>query len=67
MLIKEHNHAEFLAWWQDRLPTRLLIWRSGRPFDGREQTAIFSAASRALSWAAVGRDADEWKNQAYTP
>ena len=59
--LKEHNHAEFLAWWQERLPTRLLIWRSGRPFDRHEQTAIFSAAWRALSWVAIGRDADEWK------
>jgi CRISPR-associated protein Csb2 len=59
--LSDHSHAEFLAWWQDRLPTRLLIWRSGRPFDADEQAAIFKAASRPLSWSAVSRDADDWK------
>jgi CRISPR-associated protein Csb2 len=59
--LKHHSHSEFLAWWQGRVPTRLLIWRSQRPFDADEQTAIFRAASRELSWAAARRDADDWK------
>jgi CRISPR-associated protein Csb2 len=59
--LKDHSHAEFLAWWQGRLPTRLLIWRSGRPFDIEEQTAILRAGSHEISWAASGPDADDWK------
>ncbi len=59
--LKGHNHAEFLAWWQDRVPTRLLVSREARPFDADEQTAILRAASRDLSWAAAGPDADAWK------
>jgi CRISPR-associated protein Csb2 len=56
-----HRHAEFLAWWEGRVPTRLLVWRDARPFDADEQNAIRRAASRELSWAAQGSDADAWK------
>jgi CRISPR-associated protein Csb2 len=56
-----HRHTEFLAWCEDGIPTRLLVWRDGRPFDDDEQTAILRAASREISWAAVGPDADVWK------
>jgi CRISPR-associated protein Csb2 len=59
--LKDHSHAEFFAWWQDRLPTRLIVWRGARPFDPDEQAAILKAASRELSWAAAGPDADAWK------
>lgn len=59
--LKGHNHAEFLTWWQDKLPTRLLVWRRERPFDTEEQVAILTAASRELSWAAAGPDAHSWK------
>lgn len=56
-----HRHAEFLVWCDDHLPTRLLVWRGSRPFDEDEQRAILRAASRELSWAAAGPDADAWK------
>jgi len=56
-----HRHAEFLAWCEDAVPVRLLVWRDERPFDEDEQTAILRAASRELSWAAAGFDADAWK------
>jgi CRISPR-associated protein Csb2 len=56
-----HRHAEFLAWCEDGVPTRLLVWRSARPFDEHEQQAIFRAASRDVSWAAAGPDIDTWK------
>ena len=56
-----HRHAEFLAWCEDGVPTRLLVWREGRPFDEDEQTALLQAASLELSWAAAGPDADTWK------
>ncbi len=56
-----HRHTEYLAWCEDGVPTRLLVWRDGRPFDEDEHTAILSAASRELSWAAAGTDADAWK------
>lgn len=56
-----HRHAEFLAWCEDGSPTRLLVWREGRPFDDDEHTAILRAASRDLSWAAAGDDADAWR------
>ncbi len=56
-----HRHAEFLAWCEDGVPTRLLVRRDDRPFDEDEQTAILRAASRELSWAAAGPDADAWK------
>jgi hypothetical protein len=59
--LKGHKHTEFLTWWQDRVPTRILVWRSGRAFDADEQTAVRRAASRELSWAAAGRDTDDWK------
>ena len=56
-----HRHTEFLTWWEGRVPTRLLVWRGVRPFDSDEQTAILRAASREVSWAAAGPDADAWK------
>ncbi|MBI4700559.1 MAG: type I-U CRISPR-associated protein Cas5/Cas6 [Deltaproteobacteria bacterium] len=56
-----HRHAEFLAWWEHGAPTRLLVWREVRPFDRDERTAILRAASRELSWAAAGPEADAWK------
>jgi CRISPR-associated protein Csb2 len=56
-----HRHAEFLAWCENGTPTRLLVWRDGRPFDRDEQSAILRAASREFSWAAAGPNADEWK------
>lgn len=56
-----HRHTEFLAWCEDGVPTRLLVWRDGRPFDGEEQKAILRAASREFSWAATGPDQDTWK------
>lgn len=59
--LRGHRHAEFLAWWESVLPTRLLVWREARPFDADEQRAILSAASRELSWAAAGPDAGAWK------
>lgn len=59
--LKEHNHTEFLAWWQSRIPTRLLIRRSSPVFDQDDQAAIFKAAARAVSWAAIDRRRDEWK------
>ena len=58
---KDHSHAEFLAWWQNGLPTRLLVWRGRRPFDVDEQASILRAASQELSWAAAGPDTDDWK------
>lgn len=59
--LKGHRHAEFLAWCEDGQPTRLLVWRGSRAFDGDEQEAILLAASREVSWAVAGSDADEWK------
>lgn len=56
-----NRHAEFLVWWENALPTRLLIWRSGRPFDEDERAAILLAAARQISWAAAGSDAEAWK------
>lgn len=56
-----HRHTEFLAWIENGAPARLLVWRDGRPFDEDEQTAILRAASRELSWAAVGPAVDAWK------
>jgi CRISPR-associated protein Csb2 len=56
-----HRHAEFLAWLEDGVPARVLVWRDGRPFDEDEQIAILRAASRELSWAAAGSDSDAWK------
>lgn len=56
-----HRHAEFLAWCEDGVPVRLLVWRAGRPFEEDEQTALLRAAARELSWAAAGPDADAWK------
>jgi CRISPR-associated protein Csb2 len=54
-------HAEFLLWWDGDVPTRLLVWRSARPFCRDEQEAILRAAAQELSWAAVGPDAEAWK------
>lgn len=59
--LKGHRHTEFLAWCDDGVPTRLLVWRSTRPFDEHEQEAILQAASRDVSWAAAGPDSDAWK------
>ncbi|MBX3300718.1 MAG: type I-U CRISPR-associated protein Cas5/Cas6 [Nitrospira sp.] len=59
--LKGHRHTEFLAWCEDRQPTRLVVWRGLRAFDADEQEAILLAASRDISWAAAGSDVDEWK------
>lgn len=59
--LKGHRHTEFFAWCEDGQPTRLIAWRGARPFDAEEQEAILAAASRDVSWAAPGSDADEWK------
>jgi hypothetical protein len=59
--LKGHCHTEFLVWCEGERPTRLLVWRSGRPFDGEEQEAILLAAARDVSWAAAGPDSDQWK------
>jgi CRISPR-associated protein Csb2 len=60
-LTSRHRHAEFLAWCNNGVPTRLLVWRDGRPFDDDEQKAILRAASRELSWASAGPDQQVWK------
>jgi CRISPR-associated protein Csb2 len=59
--LKGHRHTEFLAWCEDGVPTRLLVWRGSRPFDSDEEEAILLAATRDVSWAAAGADSDEWK------
>jgi CRISPR-associated protein Csb2 len=59
--LKGHRHAEFLTWCEEGQPTRVLVWRGSRAFDADEQEAILLAASRDVSWAAAGSDADEWK------
>lgn len=59
--LKGHRHTEFLAWCEEDRPTRLLVWRGSRAFDVDEREAILLAASRDVSWAAAGSDADEWK------
>lgn len=59
--LKGHRHTEFLVWCEDRKPTRLLVWRVSRAFDGDEQASILLAAARDVSWAAAGAAADEWK------
>lgn len=56
-----HRHTEFFAWCEDDAPTRLMVWRGSAAFDADEQEAILRAASRDVSWAAPGMDADEWK------
>ncbi len=57
-----HQHAMFLAWPQDGVLTRMLVWRAMRAFDDDEQNAILRAAERELSWTARGRkSSDEWK------
>jgi CRISPR-associated protein Csb2 len=55
------RHAEFFAWGNGSAPTRLLVWRQPRPFDEDERSAILDAASKEISWAAAGDDADAWK------
>lgn len=55
------RHAEFFAWGEGSAPTRLLVWRQARPFDEQEQFAVLEAATKEISWAAAGRDADAWK------
>lgn len=59
--LQGHQHAEFLAWCEDGVPTRLLVWREGCAFDREEERAILAAAARELSWSAGGSDADAWK------
>jgi CRISPR-associated protein Csb2 len=59
--LKGHRHTEFFAWCEDGQPKRILVWRGARAFDADEQEAILLAASRDVSWAAAGSDADEWK------
>lgn len=59
--LEGHRHSRFLAWCEDGVPTRLLVWRGSDPFDADELQAILLAAQRDLSWAAPGRDSDEWK------
>lgn len=59
--LKGHRHTEFLAWCRDDQPTRLVVWRGSHAFDDDEQEAILLAASRDVSWAAGGSDANEWK------
>lgn len=56
-----HRHTEFMAWCEDGRPTRLVVWRGSQAFDACEQDAILVAASRDVSWAVAGSDADEWK------
>ena len=56
-----HRHAKFLAWCEDGVPTRLLVWRGNHPFEKDEEDAILRAASHQLSWAAKGSDMDSWK------
>lgn len=60
-VLKGHRHTEFLAWCEERRPTRLLVWRASRALDADEQEAILRATARDLSWAAAGSDAGEWK------
>jgi hypothetical protein len=55
-----HRHAEFVAWCEDDVAMRLLVWRDGRPFDEDEQTALLRAATRELSWAAAGAETGAW-------
>ncbi|HEX5475689.1 MAG TPA: type I-U CRISPR-associated protein Csb2 [Vicinamibacterales bacterium] len=58
--LKGHRHTEFLTWCEDGQPTRIVVWRGSRAFDADEQEAILLAASRDVSWAAAGSDADDW-------
>ncbi len=59
--LKGHCHTEFLAWCEGGAPVRLLVWRSGRPFDAQEHAAVLSAACRDLAWGSAGQVADDWK------
>jgi CRISPR-associated protein Csb2 len=56
-----HRHTEFLVWFEDGLPTRMLVYREGREFDEDERAAILRAASRELSWGVAGSKPDAWK------
>lgn len=60
-LIGPRRHAEFFAWFEDGLATRLLVWRDGRTFAGDEQRALLRAAARGFSWAASAPDAEAWR------
>lgn len=60
-LVGPRRHAEFFAWLEDGVATRLLVWRDGRAFAGDEQRALLRAAARGFSWAASGPDAEAWK------
>ena len=59
--LKGHRHTEYLVWCEDGEPVRLMAWRSGRPFDENEQSALLKAARRQFSWAASEGGADVWK------
>lgn len=59
--LKDHRHTEYLVWFEDGEPVRLVAWRNGRPFDDIEQGALLRAAGRPFSWAASGDQADVWK------
>jgi CRISPR-associated protein Csb2 len=54
-------HAEFLLWWDDGTPTRIIVWRGATPYDAYEQEAILLAARQELSWAAAGPEAAAWR------
>lgn len=59
--LEGHRHTEFFAWCKDGQPTRLVVWRGARAFDADEQAAVLLAASRDVSCAAAGSDAEAWK------
>lgn len=56
----QRRHAEFFAWCENEIPTRLLVWRGSQPFDEDEERAILAAAHCELSWAAHGDGDDVW-------
>jgi len=58
--LRGHRHTEFLVWFEDNSPTRLLVWRGGQPFSPEEEEAMLAASKKELSWAAPGNDADAW-------
>ena len=55
--LENHRHTEFLMWSQNRVPTRLLVWRSNLAFDADEQSAILRAASRDISYSVSSQQA----------
>ncbi len=59
--LEGHRHTEYLVWFEDGKPVRLLVWRDGHPFDKNEQQALLKAASRHFSWAAPYSRPDAWK------